>query len=281
MRVESASGGQERRANGSRPDRRAFLRVGAGCALPLVAGGALASRGLARSAEAAAPGPTGQDAVDPVLAHIEQELARTYHAMRGPAGVRGEHVRSLAANLELVGVCLQARKDDVRAEAAIRRRIEDKGRDETAQECLAALDDLSADIAVQHGIVRRTTCEPARVAAALDAVAAKGLTFNVRGHKAVLNRLAAAIDREEMMRGGKAVPLVVRQKPGDDFLGYPELSVLNGMTLCDQLEAMQFALSFLAAFLAIVTEGAAAGVLALIAILLDLVKLTPCKDKVA
>ena len=182
MRVDSASGGQERRAGGSRPDRRAFLRVGAGCAVPLVAGGVLASRGLAGSAEAAAPGPTGQDAVGPVLAHIEQELARTYHAMRGPAGVRGEHVRSLAANLELVGVCVQARKDDVRAEAAIRRRIEDRGRDGMVQECLAALDDLSADIAVQHGIVRRTTCEPARIAAALDAVAAKGLTFNVRGH---------------------------------------------------------------------------------------------------
>ena len=108
MKTEMVSRTGGSTGTGSRPDRRAFLRVGAGCAMPLLAGGVLAARGPSREAETVALGSVGQDAVDPVLAHLEQELVRTYHAMRGPAGIRGEHVRSLAANLELVGVCLDS-----------------------------------------------------------------------------------------------------------------------------------------------------------------------------
>ncbi len=108
MKTEMVSRTGGATGTGSRPDRRAFLRVGAGCAMPLLAGGVLAARGPSREAETVALGSVGQDAVDPVLAHLEQELVRTYHAMRGPAGIRGEHVRSLAAHLELVGVCLDS-----------------------------------------------------------------------------------------------------------------------------------------------------------------------------
>jgi hypothetical protein len=266
-----------------RPDRRAFLRVGAGCALPLMAGVILESRGIAASGASAASAekPVGQNSTDSVLAHAQQELARTYHAMRGPAGIRGEHVRSLAANLELIGVCLRSRNDDARVDAALRRRIQEKGREAATDECLAAYDELAVEIELQYGVVSRGGHDRSRAAAALDSVAARGVASTVRAHKAVLNRLAAAIDRAEVIRGARAKPLAVRQKPGDDFLGYPPGSVLDGLTLCQQLEALQFAIELTAAFLALVSGGSAAAALALCAIILDLIKLLPCKQDVA
>jgi len=281
MRTEMVGGTRSSTGAGSRPDRRAFLRVGAGCAMPLLAGGVLAARGPSRADEAAAPGPNvGQDGVDPVLAHIEEELARTYHAMRGPAGVRGEHVRSLAANLELVGVCLDSRPAAAGAAAAIRRRMTAHGRDATVQDGLAAYDRLVADLSLQHRLTPGKPPDAERLAGALDRVAGSGLRFRVRGHRSRLNRLSAAIDRAEAIRGAKARPLLVRQKPGDDFLGYPEEpSAFDGMTLCEFLDWLQDYLQLLAVVLALGAMEAAAAVFAIISILLARLKRTPCNGE--
>jgi hypothetical protein len=279
MRVEGACAGYGNPPAITGPDRRGFLRAGAGCALPLLAGGMLTSRGLAEGVDAGAA-PADRDPSDPVLTHVQQELARTYHAMRGPAGIRGEHVRSLAANLDLIGVCLQSAGSTTRADAALRRRIAEKGREATAEECLAAYDELAVEVSLQFGAISRSGRDPSHAAAAVDSVAARGIVSTVRGHKAVLQRLAASIDRADMMRGATVRPLAVRQKPGDDFLGYPPGSVFDGITLCQHLEALQWALEVLAAFLALMTSGMAAGALALAAIILDLLKLLPCKQDV-
>jgi hypothetical protein len=263
---------------GSRPDRRAFLRVGAGCAMPLLAGGVLAARGPSRADEAAAPGPNvGQDGIDPVLAHIEEELARTYHAMRGPAGVRGEHVRTIAANLELVGVCLESSRAGARAAAAIRRRLAERGRDATVQDSLTAYDRLLEDLALQHGIAPGRLPEAAQLAAALDTVAAKGLRLNLRGHRARLHRLATEVDRAGAMRDAKASPLLVRQKPGDDIGGYPEISPGAGMTLCDFLAWLEAYLGLVAVIMAMSGLEVPAGIAALLAIVVGVLQLQPCK----
>jgi hypothetical protein len=262
---------------GSLPDRRAFLRVGAGCAMPLLAGGMLVSRGLAGSAEAAVPGSIGQNEIDAVLTCIEQDLAQTYHAMRGPAGIRGEHVRSLAANLELVGVCLESNRAAARAEAAIRRRLAEQGRDATVQDGLTAYDRLLDDLALQHGIVPGRPLEVTRLAALLDTVAAKGLRLNLRGHRARLNRLAAELDRVGVRRGGMASPLLIRQKPGDDFLGYPEVRPGAGMTLCEFLAWLQAYLELVAVALALGGLELPAGILGLFAVLVGVIQLQPCK----
>ncbi len=236
MRTEMVSGTGNSVGGGSRPDRRAFLRVGAGCAMPLLAGGVLASRGLARAEETAAPGPiVGQDAVDPVLAHVEQELARTYHAMRGPAGVRGEHVRTIATNLDLVAACLESSRAAAQAETAIRRRLAEHGLDATARDGLAAYDRLLEDLVLQHGIAPGRSPEIARLTNALGTIGADGLRLKIRGHRTRLNRLAAEIDRAGAMRDAQARPQLVRQKPGDDFMGYPEIPPRAGVTPCEFL----------------------------------------------
>jgi hypothetical protein len=277
MRVEGACRGQENPP--VVPDRRSFLRVGAGCALPLLAGGMVTGRGTAEAAEASQR-LTERDSTDPVPTHVQRELARTYHAMRGPAGIRGEHVRSLAANLDLLGAWLRSRNDDARADAALRKRIEENGREATAQECLAAYGEIAAEVHLQYGVAPRAGRDMSRAAEALDSVAAQGVFSAVRGHRAALNTLAAIVDRAETVRAAKPTRLMVHQKPGDDFLGYPPGSVLDGLTLCQHLQALQWSLELLAAVLALVTGGAAAGALALAAILLDLLKLVPCKQDV-
>jgi hypothetical protein len=281
MKTDLVSGTGSSTSAGSRPDRRAFLRVGAGCAVPLLAGGMVASGRLGGSAEAGAPAPTGQDAVDPVLAHIEQELARTYHAMRGPAGIRGEHVRSLAGHLELVGVCLESNRAAARAEAAIRRRLAEHGRDATVQDSLTAYDRLLEDLALQHGIAPGRSPEAARLAAALDAVAAKGLRLNLRGHSARLNRLATEVDRARAMRDATASPVLVRQKPGDDFGGYPEIPPGAGMTACEFLAWLEGYLGLVAAFLAVGLLELPAAVMAALAMVVGVIQLQPCRKDAA
>jgi hypothetical protein len=277
MRVGIASGRQEMPGGGSRPDRRAFLRVGAGCALPLMAGVLSEGRGMAASV---VPGqePTGQDSTELVLTYAQEELARTYHAMRGPAGIRGEHVRSLAANLELTGVCLESSRAAARVEAAIRRRLAEHGRDATIQDGLTAYNGLLEDLAAQHGVVPGRSPEAARLAAMLDAVAADGLRLHLRAHRARLNRLATERDRIGAVRGAKASPMLVRQKPGDDFLGYPEISPGAGMTLCEFLMMLQMYFELVAVALALGGLELPGGVLAMLGIMVGVLEMQPCRQ---
>jgi hypothetical protein len=262
---------------GPRTGRRTFLRVGAGCAVPLLAGGVLATRGLARAEETAAPGPIEQDAVDPVLAHVEQELARTFHAMRGPTGVRGEHVRTIAANLDLVGACLESGRAAARADTAIRRRLAEHGRDATVRDGLMAYDRLLEDLALQHGIAPGRPPEAGRLAAALDTVAADGLRLQLRGHRARLHRLAAEIDRAGATREAQARPLLVRQKPGDDFMGYPEIPPGDGMTVCEFLFWLEAYLGLIAVGFAIGGLEVPAALLAMLGIVVGVIQELSCK----
>ena len=277
MGIDKAAGARRASADAARPGRRAFLRMGAGCALPLLAGGAAASP-VADGVVEAAPSVPGQDATDPVLACLEQELARTYHAMRGPSGVRGEHVRSLAANLELTAACLEAQQVAPRAEAAIRRRLAAVGRDVAAQEFLAAFRGVAAGLTQHYGIVPRPAPDASRLAAALEQVGARGLSLNLRGHRAHLHRLAADIDGAEALRRGGLKPVLVRQKPGDDFQGLPE-PIGFGLTGCELIAWLVRYLNFIAALLALSGEELPAGIAVLISALLDLLAVGICNSE--
>jgi hypothetical protein len=262
----------------ARPDRRGFLRVGAGCAMPLLAGSVLAVRGPSRGAEAVARAAGGPDAVDPVLAHLEQELVRTYHTMRGPAGIRGEHVRSLAANLELVGVCLDANPTIAAAAAGIRRRVAERGCDAVAQEGLAAYDRLTTDLSLHHGITPGQPPDAARLAGVLDRIGVSGLRLNFRGHRARLNRLAAELDRAGALRGGAASPVLIRQKPGDDLMGYPEIPPGTGTTLCEFLAWLEGYLGLVAVVLALSGLELPGGIAGVLAVVVGVLQIKPCRN---
>ncbi len=277
MRVGIASGRQEMPGGGSRPDRRAFLRVGAGCALPLMAGVLSEGRGIAASV---VPGqePTGQDSSELVMTYVQEELDRTYHAMRGPAGIRGEHVRSLAANLELTGVCLESSRAAARVEAEIRRQLAEHGRDATIQDGLTVYNGLLEHLAVQHGVDPGRSPEAARLAAMLDTVAVEGLRLRLRAHRARLNRLATELDRAGAARDATAGPMRVRQKPGDDFLGYPAIPEGPGMTLCEFLTSLQMYFELVAVALALGGLEVPGGVLAMLGIMVGVLQMQPCRQ---
>jgi len=277
MRTEKVSGTGNSTDTGQRTGRRAFLRVGAGCAVPLLAGGVLATRGMARAEETAAPGPIEQDAVDPVLAHVEQELSRTYHAMRGPTGVRGEHVRTIAANLDLVGACFESGRAAARPDTAIRRRLAEHGRDATVRDGLAAYDRLLEELALQHGIVPGRPLDAARLAAALDTVAADGCRLQIGGHRARLHRLAAEIDSARAKRAAIAHPRLLRQKPGDDFMGYPEIPPGNGTSMCEFLLLLEAYLGLVAVAFALGGLEVPAGIVAMLGIVVGLIQELSCK----
>jgi hypothetical protein len=264
---------QARPATATRPGRRACLRMGAGCAVPLLAG---ELSGVAGSRE---PQAAEQEWSDPVLDHIRQELVRTYRGVRSAAGARGEHVRALAVNLDLMGAYLQSRKHGERADAALRRRVEEKGREAAAQELMAAYGDVTVEIGLQYGVASRASRDVHGACAALDTVTAHGVMASLRGPKAALYRLAALLDRSDPTYGGKARLLVVRQKPGDDFLGYPPIP-FHDMTWCEFLTNLVRAVETTAAILGVLGFGPAAGGLAVAVEVLELMRLAACKENV-
>jgi hypothetical protein len=256
------------------PGRRAFLRFGTGCALPLVVGGAL------NAARAAAAPPADPPATDAVLDHIRQEAVRVYHGMSGEAGPRGEHVRRLAANLELLGAYLQAREDGARIDSAFRRRVHEQGREATVRQLMAGYGDLAVEAALEHGVVSRVACDTQGALAALDRVARGGVVATLRGQKAGLSRLAARVDRANLERERTTALRAVRQKPGDDFLGFPPDPPTGDMTWCEFLTTLVRAVQTTAAILGVIGFGAAAGALAVSTEVLELIKLSVCDQNV-
>jgi hypothetical protein len=254
--------------------RRAFLRLGAACAWPL-----LVESGISAE-EGRGTGPGSQERADIVLDHIRLEVVRTYHGIRASGSARGEHIRGLAANLDLFGAHLESRKDGAKADAAVRRRIRERGREATAEELTAGYRDVATENSLQLGVASHAERDPSGAASALDAVAASGIVAVVRGHKAALHRLAAVLDRMDLRSRQYAAPRVVRQKPGDDIMGYPEIPYVE-MTWCEFLTKLVRSLQLSAALLGLIGESAAAGVLGVTAEALELVKLSVCKETVA
>lgn len=249
--------------------------VSAGCAVPLVAGGL--------NWDGGAGGKRGERtaASDAVLDHARRELARGYHAMRGPAGIRGEHVRSLAANLDLIAACLESNGGAVRVDGELRQGLEQNGPEATALACAAAFGDVVAELRRQYAIEAPADGGTARPAPALDVLAARGALAELRGPRVALVRLAVQLDRREADRSPATRPIMAYQKPGDDFLGYPPGSVFYGLSLCQFIQACQFSLELLAGVLALTTGGpVAAGAVALAAVSLELLKLVACRQDV-
>jgi hypothetical protein len=264
-RSEAAGTSNER----SRPDRRDFLRAGAGCAVPLLMGGTVAR------AMGAATARQGEDPADPVVAFVVDEALRTYHEMAGPAGIHGEHVRTLGMHLDLVRARLQARQDDRRLDTLLRRRVRDTGREATVLELRAGHADLVEAIRVQHGVLLHVVSDHGRAGAALDRLVTTGVGATLRGYRPALRRLAAGIDRVAASREARPVTVAVGQKPVDDFLGTDPGS-LTPQSWCDFLTTAIDALNLCAAALGLLGLSGEAGVVTIAAGSLSVLKGSAC-----
>ncbi len=195
-------------------DRRHFLHTGAACVVPLLAGTTL---GRAASAWPMA-GPAQASENDAILDHINRELVKVCKGMQGVEGVKGEHVRALAANLDLMAAHLHERGHDRRVDAKLNEGIGRSGRDVFAQELIARQAGVIAATAERHGIASRVRLDLVEAGAALDVVQRQRFTHVCQRTAQALVRTGAGIDRARQRQG--AVARRAGQKAGDDFLLY-------------------------------------------------------------
>jgi len=270
MRSQRWSSERERAAAESRPGRRRFLRLGLGCAVPLAFGG------VVRAAGEGLPEVAAQAAGDPVLEHVGQELLRVYHVMRGPVGIKGEHVRVLATNLDLLGAHLNERKLGARADSALRRRLHERGPEAVARDLGPKWSDLRTALGAQYGVAPVADLETTRSAAVMGGLAAQGVVASLRGARAPLFRLAAGFDRPAPRPGSRPVLVSAGQKPGDDFLGYPE-PPQPFASWCEALTALLDSIQLTAAVLVMVGAPEAAAALCITGAVLQELKDALCR----
>jgi hypothetical protein len=202
----------DERPAASTPDRRRFLQVGIALIVLLLAGTM-----TGRVAWAARSGPA-QSTTDPVMDHLSRELIRVYWGMQGVGGVKGEHVRALAANLDLLAAQLQATGDDQRLNEQLGKGVMQSGRDRFAQEVRSRYAGVAAETAGRYGLASRVRLDPGGIMAAVDLMQRDGIVAVLQKARVGLLKLAAVIDRNRGSANTQV--LLARQKPGDDFLGY-------------------------------------------------------------
>jgi hypothetical protein len=236
-------------------DRRRFLWTGAGCVVPLLAGTT-----LGRTAPAwplAAPVQTSE--TDAILNHINRELLKACKGMQRVAGIKGEHVRVMAANLDLMAAHLIEKGQDRQLEAALKDGVNRSGRDGFAQELLARQAEVIAATAKQHGIANRVRLDLMETAAALDVALRQGFAPVLHRSAPRLAALAAAIDRARERQG--AVVRTAGQKAGDDFLLYG--SQPEPVLTCRDLRVLMYLSAIASAVFGIASFGVTSGVYAL------------------
>ncbi len=260
------AGSLEERPATSSLNRRRFLHVGAACVVPLLAGASLGESG-GTSASAA-----GQPVADPVMDHVGWELMRVYRGMLSAEGVKGEHVRSLAANIDLVGAHLQSRGDDRWLDANLRERVRTTGHEAFAQEITNRYGDIAAMTAERYRVSSRVQLEPHETGEVLDLMRRRGLAVSLREATPDLVRLAARIDRTRSTRD--AGILLARQKPGDDFLGYQDVTVLS----CNSLLFTVHLLATGAWVLGLFGVGPGAGIVGLAAEAVNMLRDYTCSE---
>jgi len=246
-------------ANGSGASRRTFLGATLGCALPVVAGaGILKAHGVVATSQ-------GRTMTDPVWEHLESEAWRTYREVKGPFGVTGEHVRRIGSHLDLFAVHLRGSGFDGALDGEVRQLLAERGSEGAA---LALIDRLG-DASVTARTAQRASLDPAKVAASLDRLAAKGAVPTIREWRPGLERAAAMLDRQRQDAAGRLrTAAASTQKPGDDFQGLPD-PPLTPENLCHMLEGLIVGCNILVAVLALagVTAEVAAALEAVVAAL--------------
>jgi hypothetical protein len=260
-------GGVDRETDGSVPDRRTFLGVGLGCAVPLVAGlgPVMGGRLVHEAQEAVAP--------DSVFEHLAAEVWRTGHEVHLANGVRGEHLRRLAGHLDMFAVHLRARKDDELLDEGIRRAVREHGREALVQRVSQLYQGDAAEWGAPLGRVRRL--DPPVTARVVEHMQARGAVATLRAHRGALEKLARTLDATRTVCDSTTATLASGQKPGDDFLGYGEMRDYDG---CTMLKALAMACTLLAAFSVAGPLAAANPFYSAMAGILDVISMNLCQS---
>lgn len=259
-----------------RQSRRVFLGVGLGCAAPLLLGMPLAET-MDRTRQRPAPRGATDDAV---LEHLRAEALRNYHVTRaaadGPGGVPGEPLRALGAHLGLLDAYLVGKGHDRRLDGDLRRRVAREGRDAAAQRLLDEYGAVRQAVEGHDGGVRLPAPPDFTTAvAAVEFLEKRGL-----GRSTKLLRQWSELEAKRADRAGgrPAGRRAARQKPGDDFGGYPEPNVSFG---CEQLAILIDSYCLAAALAALVGGWPIAEVFAVIAATLTMVRDLSCAPMTA
>ena len=240
--------------------RRTFIGVGMGCAVPLLAGAGLVSKGGLLASGGAAREPRG--APDRIWDHIASEAWRTSQEAQGIMGARGEHVRRLASQLDLFAVSLDARSISHDLDDELSRRLREEGRESVAADIIQRHREFTGGRRASRGGFERQL-DPAALADCLDRLNARGAVPSLRSKRGALERGAMRLDRDARDSGGQVRQVTAAgQKPGDDFLppGYPDSPTSLG--LCASLEflMLEFAvLETLLTIMGIIPAAIAAG----------------------
>ena len=208
------SGQPEARLAPPPTDRRHFLHTGVVCLVPLLAGTTL---GRAASAWPIARPAQAPD-TDAIVNHLNRELLKVCQGMQGMEGVKGEHVRALAANLDLMAAHMVEKGHQHRLEAKLKEAVGRSGRDGFAQELFMRQAEAIAATAEEHGIANRVRLDLLETGVALDVARRQGFVTVFQRTAPALHRLAAAMDGARQRQGD--VRRAADQKPGDDFFGY-------------------------------------------------------------
>jgi hypothetical protein len=251
--------------------RRSFLGVGIGCAAPLLLGTQVveaAGRVLSARPQAAPE--------DPILAHLHAEALRNYRRARAAAGeigaLGGEALRTLAGNAGLLQAYLAGKGQDGRLDAALRQRVGREGRDATTMHLVESYRGVRELVWTSDEVNLPGELDFARAAAALDIVLRKGARRATR----LLRQWAEweAIRADRASGRARPFPVVLGQKPGDDFGGYPDPE-FEGWS-CGEVTIMLDVMEMVVGGLAMEGEIACAGVLGLLCAAGELIKDAVC-----
>jgi hypothetical protein len=226
-----------------------------GGVVPLLAGTTLGRTALAWPLAV----PAQASETDAILNHINRELLKVCKGMQRVAGIKGEHVRAFAANLDLMAAHLLEKRHDRRLNAILEDGSSRLGRDGFAQELLARQAEVFAATATQNGIANRVRLDLIETAAALDVAVRQGFAPVLRRSAPRLAALAAAIDRARERRGSAV--RTAGQKAGDDFLLYG--SQPEPMLGCRELRSLMYMMGIASALFGMASFGVTSGVYAL------------------
>ena len=236
-------------------DRRRFLHTGVACVVPLLAGTTFGRTALAWPDATPAQAPE----TDAILHHITCELLKVGKGMQGVAGIKGEHVRAFAANLNLMAAHLVDNGHNRRLDAKLKEGLGRSGRDGFAGELLTRQTEAMAATAEQYGVANRVRLDLIETASALDVALRQGFAPVLQRSAPRLAALAAAIDRARARQG--AVVRTAGQKAGDDFLLYgpqPEPALT-----CKDLRLLMYLSAIASAIFGMASFGVTSGVYAL------------------